>query len=91
MTPEVAVTDGGDGAFSVVVRDGAMETHHRVTVPADPSAEGLPAVDPRRLVEESFAFLLDREPASSILADFDLTVIGRYFPEYPAEIARRLG
>jgi len=87
---DVAVSRGQDGAFSVIVRDGAMETHHRVTVPDDPAAEGLPAVDPERLVEESFAFLLEREPATSILADFDLTVIGRYFPGYRDEITRRL-
>lgn len=35
------------------------------------------------LVERSFAFLLDREPPSSILREFQLTEIERYFPEYP--------
>lgn len=38
------------------------------------------------LVEASFAFLLEREPKESILREFDLTVIGRYFPEYEQEI-----
>ena len=42
------------------------------------------------LVRESFAFLLEREPASSILARFDLPVIARYFPEYDGDIRRRL-
>ena len=42
-------------------------------------------------MQESFAFLLEREPASSILGQFELTVIGRYFPEYEQEIRRRLG
>jgi hypothetical protein len=42
------------------------------------------------LVRESFAFLLEREPPTSILPTFSLDVIGRYFPEYPTEIRRRL-
>jgi hypothetical protein len=43
-----------------------------------------------RLVRESFVFLLEREPASSILSRFSLQDIARYFPEYGEEIARRL-
>lgn len=34
------------------------------------------------LVSRSFEFLLEREPATSILRRFDLSVIQRYFPEY---------
>ena len=46
--------------------------------------------EPSRLVEESFRFLLEREPPSSIMARFSVSVIERYFPEYPTEIRRRL-
>ncbi len=42
------------------------------------------------LVRKSFEFLLEREPKESILSQFDLTVIGHYFPEYEGEITRRL-
>ena len=38
----------------------------------------------------AFDFLLTREPRESILRRFDLPVIGRYFPEWEAEVARRL-
>ncbi len=38
------------------------------------------------LVRKSFEFLLAREPNTSILRSFDLSVIGRYFPEYEREI-----
>ena len=41
-------------------------------------------------VEASFAFLLEREPRESILRAFDLAVISRYFPDYEAEIRKRL-
>jgi hypothetical protein len=61
-----------------------------VTV-APPRADGLDHVAVERLVRETFVFLLEREPRSSILTVFDLTVVARYFPEFEAEIARRLG
>ena len=41
-------------------------------------------------MKRSFQFLLEREPKESILKQFDLQVIGRYFPEYEREIQRRL-
>lgn len=34
------------------------------------------------LVRRSFEFLLAHEPAGSILREFDLAVIQRYFPEF---------
>ena len=36
------------------------------------------------------ATLLEREPATSILGQFSLSDISRYFPEYPGELADRL-
>jgi hypothetical protein len=39
-------------------------------------------VSPEQLIEESFKFLLEREPAGSILRKFELPIIGEYFPEY---------
>ncbi len=44
---------------------------------------------PEELIAQSFAFLLDRESASSILREFDLLLIGRYFPEYQKEISAK--
>ncbi|MGB6771280.1 MAG: hypothetical protein WA695_03820 [Candidatus Dormiibacterota bacterium] len=38
------------------------------------------------LIRASFEFLLQREPASSILAEFELSTIERYFPEFEEEI-----
>jgi hypothetical protein len=43
------------------------------------------------LIEESFRFLLGREPNTSILGRFDLLVIGQYFSEYAPEMQRRFG
>jgi hypothetical protein len=36
--------------------------------------------DHERVVLESFRFLLEREPATSILRQFSLSDISRYFP-----------
>lgn len=77
--------------FDVVVRQGSSTTQHRVQLPAGMADDHrLAGVDHDELVRESFAFLLEREPATSILPEFDLDVIGRYFPEYPEEIAKRV-
>ena len=82
------VSDGWD--CMVTVRDGS-ESHHRVHVyRADLARLDPGASDPVNLVEASFAFLLEREPKESILREFDLTVIGRYFPDYEREIGLRL-
>lgn len=42
--------------------------------------------DPETVVRATFAFLLDREPASSILPRFNLRLVESYFPEYPQKI-----
>lgn len=87
---DVQPADSPD-TFTVTVDDGGRTTRHRVTVP-DRAAAGLPEhVDADRLVRSSFVFLLEREPAGAILGEFSLDVITGYFPEYPAEMHKRLG
>ncbi|HET6380604.1 MAG TPA: hypothetical protein VFH63_06160 [candidate division Zixibacteria bacterium] len=82
-------TDGG-WTCDVRVGDDPGATRHEVTVEASVLERLAPgAVDPAALVRASFAFLLEREPRESILRRFDLSVIGRYFPEYEREIVRR--
>jgi len=77
--------------FRVQVREGGRATTHGVTVP-ERLGERLELRDDdlERVVRESFCFLLEREPATSILAQFSLSDISRYFPEYPNDLARRL-
>ncbi|HEX5797023.1 MAG TPA: hypothetical protein VFX86_01385 [Candidatus Saccharimonadales bacterium] len=45
---------------------------------------------PEKLVKKSFDFLLEREGPESILREFDLSIIGVYFPEYEEEIIQGL-
>ena len=74
----------------VVTIKSTITTHHRVRV-TKKDVERLAAGRlPEELLQESFRFLLENEPNTSILPSFDLPVIGRYFPEYEREIQARL-
>ncbi len=89
---EITVTALDEGAFGVEIRQGGVTTNHRVTVPEDMVDDlGLGDVDREQLVRESIEFLLEREPPSSILSEFALSDIQRYFGEYHDEIGRRVG
>jgi hypothetical protein len=88
---EVAVAATEGGWECVVVVHDRRETQHRVRVTRTDLARFDPsAADPVALVRASFDFLLEREPNESILPAFDLSAIGRYFPEYEKEIGQRL-
>ena len=43
-----------------------------------------------QLVKNSFEFLLAREPNTSILREFDLSIISAYFPDYELEMRHKL-
>lgn len=43
-------------------------------------------IDAAELVRRSFAFLLEHEPPEAIMQEFDLPLIGRYFPAYEQTI-----
>lgn len=88
----IRITPAGPHEFGVEVTDGQETTSHRVIVPPSLLDDwGLEDTDSEAVVRESFAFLLEREPASSILPEFSLAIIPRYFPEYHAELPDRLG
>ena len=88
---DFTVTQQPDGTFHVEIRGPSGTTDHIVTIPdglvTDLGWQGGDA----ELVRASFEFLLDREPASSILSRFRLDVIGRYFPDYQQEMRRLAG
>jgi len=92
MAAKIEVEQIGEGDFRVRVIEGKTETSHRVTL-NDGDYERLAKgkVEPQELVRRSFEFLLENEAKESILARFDLSLIGRYFPQFEREIKRRLG
>ena len=86
-----ATEQGDTYECQVTVSERGSETRHQVTLrKTDYERLAGGKASPEALVIESFRFLLEREPKESILRSFDLTVIGRYFPEYEREIAKRL-
>ncbi|MDQ4071074.1 MAG: hypothetical protein M3203_16635 [Actinomycetota bacterium] len=88
----IKITPKASHEYTVEVTEGGETTSHHVIVPQALVAEwGLEGSDEEAVVRESFAFLLEREPATSILPDFSLAIIPRYFPEYREELTQRLG
>ena len=76
--------------FDVLIK-GDKETNHRVHMSEqyyNDLSDG--RVPQETVIQESFKFLLEREPNTSILSEFDITIIKRYFPEYEKEIKQRL-
>ena len=45
-------------------------------------------VTKEELLDFSFKFLLDREPNTSIMSSFELTVISRYFSDYEKSVKK---
>lgn len=92
MAAHIEVEKLGDEEFLVRVREGASESSHCVTLrPVDYQRLAGGKISAEELVRKSFEFLLERESKESILPRFDLTVIGRYFPEFEREMKRRVG
>lgn len=81
---------GGGWRCRVTVGDDPAATTHEVNVTDEDLSRLAPGAEVERLVEASFRFLLEREPREAILRRFELPVIERYFPEYAAELRRRL-
>ena len=74
-----------------VVVDGDTLTRHRVGMTQEyyRSLCG-GTITHEWVIVQAFNFLLEREPNTSILERFDLPDIGRYFPEFEAELRERL-
>ncbi len=91
MRATIQVEKKKEGEFLVTVAEGGTRSSHRVTVRQD-HYEKLSGgkVSVEELVRRSFEFLLEREPKESILGQFDLSVIARYFPDYEQLIQKRL-
>jgi hypothetical protein len=89
--PVIQITPAGRNEFGVEVTEGSETTSHKVIVPPSLLDDwGLEESDSENVVRESFAFLMEREPATSILPEFSLAIISRYYPEYKDELPERL-
>ena len=78
----ILIKELSDDEFQVTV-NAKNSTSHNVTL-TDDTHKNLTngKVSKKELIEFSFKFLLEREPNTSILSSFELSVISGYFPEY---------
>lgn len=65
-------------------------TTHEVSVDREVLDDLAPGATPEELVRVSFEFLLERERRESIMRQFELPIIGRFFGDYRDEMHRRL-
>ena len=74
--------------FSIKISNNTITTHNIILDDDDYFKYSLKNISREKLVEASFKFLLDREPNTSILENFNLKIINNYFPEYNKKIGR---
>jgi hypothetical protein len=92
MATKIDVEKLSEEEFQVRLSDGTNQTSHRVTLKRS-VYEKLTGgeAEPAELVKRSFEFLLEHESKESILRQFKLEEIGRYFPQFESEIKIRVG
>ena len=90
--PDIDIAAAGVNTYDVTITaDDGAQTSHRVWVPPAILTElGLSEAQEPQLVRASMAYLLEREHPSSILPQFGLDEIARFFPNYPTEIGTLL-
>ena len=77
--------------FTVEVDDGGRRYDYTVTLSwSDYDHWSHGRIAPEKVIRAAFEFLLEREPASQILSEFDCAVIRRYFPDIDHDLPKRL-
>ena len=78
----VSVNAKGQDTFEVVVTMQSTTTHSVTISDAIHTQLTNGKISKETLLEKSFEFLLEREPNTSILSQFKIEVISKYFPDY---------
>ena len=86
MTISIKISSNNE--YEVTVQSNTITTH-LVTL-SDEVHKNLTneKVNKEELLDFSFKFLLDREPNTSIMSSFELTVISRYFSDYEKSVKK---
>ncbi len=91
MEQRIHVLPMGPHEYAVTVSEGMVTTNHRVTISERFLDDlGIWELDEKRLVEETFAYLLERVPASAIQNDVDLDSVADEHDDYIPEVKTRL-
>ena len=78
-------------SYQVKLNQGGKSYQYNVTLSrSDYEKWSNSQVQPEQIIQAAFDFLLDREPPSAILSQFDCSVIRRYFPEVDKELPKKL-
>lgn len=78
-------------AYQVKLSDHGAEHEYNVTLSQSDYQLWSPnQVPPQAVIKAAFEFLLEREPATSILSKFDCALIRRYFPDVDRELPKKL-
>ena len=81
--------DDHGSTFRVTVTEDGSATSHIVKVKReDYERLAVDKVSEEELLKKSFKFLLARESKESILSEFDLMTIAKYFSEYESEMRK---
>ena len=78
----VSVTAKGQDTFEVVVTTQSTTTHSVTLSDSIHMKLTNGKISKETLLEKSFEFLLEREPNTSLLSQFKIEVISKYFPDY---------
>ena len=78
----ILIKELSDEEFQITVNAKNLTNHNVILT--DDTHQNLTngKVSKKELIEFSFKFLLEREPNTSILSSFELSLISSYFPEY---------
>ena len=84
----IKITEIEKDKFLVEVSDN-VKTSHNVVI-SDKVYKQLTngVISKSELLEKSFEFLLDREPNTSILTNFEIQIISHYFSDYANYVRR---
>jgi len=78
----IKITEIEKDKFIVEVSDNVKSSHNLVISDKVHQELTNSMISKYELLEKSFAFLLDREPNTSILTNFEIQIISHYFSDY---------
>ena len=78
----IKITEIEKDKFIVEVSDNVKSSHNVVITDKVYQELTNSMISKYELLEKSFAFLLDREPNTSILTNFEIQIISHYFSDY---------
>ena len=91
MSEKIHVLPLAPHEWAVDVTEGTTHTRHRVVVAEGLLDDlGLTGVEEARVVKESVAFALEREPATSLYDEFPLDTLAGRFSSFADELRTRL-